>query len=385
MAEKREPECFDSFPYAERFNQRLWQKGRVLPGWYPSLDQFFPMMVCRVLPVAGMARPATYCRLLGHPAHRTRPAVWMGGYQASLMMDQSGWPVFRMERIFIPPEPELPLPELLERLLADGQEIAIGLGVRSFQVALMEITDGSLPGFPAVCSPFGPLSDHRLAQPLADLGFSLLAELGYHRAPASGRAEPPAAASADGDGVEGRPYCWGDNDQSLYLQLWSDHCAQHRDDLHFLISRLYPLDPRLQYQMEPAEQLSRIRFLGRGGRAEGFVSWYPDIYPQLLSGEATGPQVRLLLGEADPRVVTSAKVLKCLAPRANAEEEEVLLAAGVRWAADAALAAHPRLEWIEAGPVPVSHQPMLAVLERGGFKRFGSLKILQRNLSRFRD
>jgi len=385
MANDREPRCFDSFPYAERFNQRLWREGRELPGWYPSLVQFFPMTVCRVLPVAGMARPAAYCRVLGHAADGNRPAVWMGGYQACMMMDPTGWPVFRVDRLFLPPEPAFPMEEILERLLADGQEIAKGLGVRSFQVALLEVPDGSLPGFPAVCSPFGPLSDSRLGGPLIDLGYSPLADLGYYRAAVATRDESPAGQPDGGDGVESRPFAWGDADQFLYLQLWAEHCARHREDFHFLVSRLHPLDPHLQHHMDPAESLSRIRFIGSAGQVAGFVSWYPDVYPQLLSGEATGPQVRLLLGEVDPQTVTSAKVLKCLAPRADGDGEVELLTAGIRRAAGAAAAAYPRLEWIEAGPVAGSNQPLLGVLEREGFQRFGSLKILQRHLSRFKD
>lgn len=385
MADDRGLRCFDSFPYAERLNQRLWRKGRELPGWYPSLDQIFPMIVCRVLPVGGLVRPATYCRVLGHAAGVNRPAAWMGGYQACLMMDQTGWPVFRVERLFIPPEPEFPLEEILERLLADGQKIAKGIGVSSFQVVLLEVPDGSLPGFPAVCSPFGPLSDSRLGGPLADLGFSPLADLGYFRTAVAARGDSPAGHQGAGDGVESRTFHWGDADQALYQQLWAEHCARHRDDFHFLASRLHPLDPWLQHHMEPAESLSRIQFIGRTGQVEGFVSWYPDVYPQLLRGEAIGPQVRLQLGEVDPQTVTSAKVLKCLAPRSSQDEEADLLAAGIRWAAGVAVAAHPRLEWIEAGPVAGTNQPLLGVLEQEGFQRFGSLKILQRHLSRFRD
>ncbi len=385
MAEDHRPECYDAFPYAERQNRRLWLNGREMPGWYPSLDQIFPMVLCRVVPVANVIRPATFCRVLGHLAKPGQSAVWMGGYQACLMMDQMGWPVFRVERLFIPPESELSLNEMLERLLDDGQKIARRLGVRSFQVALLEMEDDALPGFPAVGSPFGPLADSRLNEPLADLGYAPLIELGYYRSPVAaggaGLSPPPAAG---GSSVEGRPYRWEGGDVSVYHRLWAEHCERNRSDIHFLVTRLYPLDPRLQHHMEQQDCLSRIRFIGGEQNPAGLVSWYPDIYPQLLKGEAAGPQIRLLLTEYDPQAVTTAKVLKCLAPRSEEGAREELLTAGLHWAAAAAVAAHPRLEWIQAGPVPQTHQPLLNVLQREGFERFGRLVYLERPLSRFK-
>jgi hypothetical protein len=385
MAVDHRAECFDAFPYAERQNRRLWLNGREMPGWYPSLDQIFPMVLCRVVPVANVIRPATYCRVLGHVAQPGRPAVWIGGYQATLLMDQSGWPVFRVERIFIPPQSELPLKEVLAQMLGDGEEIAKGLGVRSFQVALLEMEDDALPGFPAVGSPFGPLADSRLGEPLADLGYSPLIELGYYRsAVAGGGAGRASAPPAGGCIEEGRPYCWEGDDVSVYHRLWAEYCERNHSDIHFLITRLYPLDPRLQHHMEQQDRLSRIRFIGGEDDPAGLVSWYPDIYPQLLSGEAAGPQVRLKLTEYDPQAVTAAKVLKCLAPRAEESVREDLLTAGLRWAAAEAIAAHPRLEWIQAGPVPQTDQPLLDVLQREGFERFGRLVCLERLLSRFK-
>ena len=137
--------------------------------------------------------------------------------------------------------------------------------------------------------------------------------------------------------------------------------------------------------MRPEHNQVSIRFLGNREQPAGFVSWYPDLYPQLLAGEATGPQVRLLLGEPDREAVTSAKVLKCLAPLAGDEQREELLAAGLRWAAGAAAAAHPHLEWVQAGPVALSHRSLIDVLEREGYSSFGRLVILERALSRFRE
>jgi len=134
MTEDRTLRCFDAFPYAERQNQRMLYRGSQIPGWYPSMVHVFPMIVCRVLPVAGMYRPVTYCRTLGHPAAAGRSEVWLGGYEAVLLMDPTGWPVFRIERIFIPPETELSAGEVLETLVEDGRRIATGLGVRRLQV-----------------------------------------------------------------------------------------------------------------------------------------------------------------------------------------------------------------------------------------------------------
>jgi len=374
MVERSESRCFDAFPYAERLNRRLWHEGRQLPGWYPSLAHIFPMMACRVLPVSGLARPAVYSRVLGRPASGGQPAGWMGGYQARLLMDDTGWPVFRVDRLFVPFDGERPPGEVLLRLLEDAERIAGGMGAARFQVAVMETDGDRLPGFPAVGSLLGPLCDSRLGTLIDGLDFSPWGELGYY------------ATDVDmAEGVAGRRYAWTVEDHALYLSLWADHCRRHREDLHFLAARLHPLDPHLQHKLDPGHRLDRVRFLGEPEQPAGFLSWYPDAYPQLLEGEASGPQVRLRLAELDAGAVTRARVLKCLAPLAGEEQEEALLAGGLRWAACAAAAAHPNLERIEAGPVPATHKAMIAALDGQGFRRFGRLRIVERKLSRFSD
>lgn len=179
MAERSEPRCFDAFPYAERLNRWVWREGRRLPGWYPSLAHIFPMMACRALPFSGLARPAVYARMLGRPAANGWPTEWMGGYQARLLMDSTGWPVFRVDRMFVPFDGDRPPGEVLDRLLADAVMIARGIGVARFQVAMMETEDDRLPGFPAVGSLLGPLCDARLGSLVDDLNFLPSSEFGY--------------------------------------------------------------------------------------------------------------------------------------------------------------------------------------------------------------
>lgn len=186
-------------------------------------------------------------------------------------------------------------------------------------------------------------------------------------------------------GLSGRRFRWSDDDHALYLRLWAEHCRRHLEDLHFLAARLQPLDPHLQHKLDPAERLERIRFLGDGEQPVGFLSWYPDAYPQLLGGEASGPQVRLRLSALDAGVVTTARVLKCLAPLAEGGVEEDLLTEGLRWVAGAAAAAHPKLDRLEAGPLPATHRALISALEGQGFRRFGRLCIVERTISRFGD
>jgi len=368
--------CFDAFPSAERHNQRLWEKGRSLPGWYPSLARIFPMIVCRVLPLGGVPRPVIYSRVLGHAGRPGHPAVWMGGYHATLLADREGWPLFRMERLIVPRESEQPFDEVLERLLTDAEQIALGIGVKRFQVALLEVPEGELPGFPTVGSPFGPLADSRPAEALVRLGFERLEDHGYYRAPAD---------SVGGAGIDGpgRAYRWGEEDLVRYGQLWTEHCTAHLEAYQFLAARTIPLDTRLQHRMDMADRLSRIRFLGEGAAPVGLVSWYPDLHPQMLADGGDGARVRRRLGSFDAGAVTAAKVIKCLAPRAAEGSEEGVLAQGLAWAGSAALKAHPNLQWLQVGPVAPSHRTLLDVLERSGFECFGGLTIFERKLSRF--
>ncbi len=376
MTDDRTFRCFDAFPYAERQNQRMFYRGSRIPGWYPSMVHIFPMIVCRVLPVAGMYRPVTYCRTLGSPAGAGRPEVWLGGYEAVLLMDPTGWPVFRIERIFIPPEMELSAGEVLGKLVEDGRRIATGLGVRRFQVLHLDVPPGRLPAFPVDCGPFGPLPDARLGAGLAELGFSPLAEYDYleTRMP---------AGNGSWDTGAGRTYRWGEEDLYHYCGLWTGHCSRHREDYHFLAANLNALDPHLQRHMTPGETLPRIRFLGGTEQPAGFVSWYPDALPALLTGSTSGSQVRLKLGELDPAEVETAKVFKCVAPLADPAEEEELLASGLAWAMQAAAETHTGLKRFEAGPVPRTQEACLAVLQQAGFSTYGRLVIMERHLSRF--
>jgi hypothetical protein len=299
----------------------------------------------------------------------------MGGYYATLLADREGMPIFRIERFTIPHESDPPFEEILERLLIDAERIARGIGVQHFQASLLETDEGELPGFPAVCSPFGPMVDARPARVLADFGFEPLEEHGYFRV-AADTAPPPGGA----DGA-GRAYRWGEEDLVHYGRLWTEHCAGHLPDYLFLASRLIPLDTRLQHRIDSADRLSRVRFLGDGPEPAGLVSWYPDLHPQFLADGGEGARVRLRLGTIDAGAVTVAKVLKCFAPRAEGGAEEALLEQGIAWAGAAARSVHPNLKWLQAGPVALSHRSLISVLERAGFQSFGRLSIHEKRLA----